>query len=205
MKMLEHVFLHLYHYRTIKPASEEKKEKDEEKVGGGSGKQKAFIIETSLLPTCENIHYIPDYPAFIDISQILFINSNLPTVHQSKWRFLFSSQIHGESFSTLLGRIMDQGSTVIIVEDHNNYIFGGFATNSWSLSPNYVGTDLSFLFTLKPKMRCFPTTGYNSHYQYLNLHQQTMPNGLVSQVFVVLSKTNQYQVLFRCFCVCDIM
>lgn len=122
---------------------------------------------------------MPDYPAFTDITQMLFINSNLPQDYQSKWRFLFSSQMHGESFSTLLGRIMDQGPSVIIIEETNGAVFGGFASASWSLSPKFVGNDSSFLFTLRPKMRCFPTTGYNDHYQYLNLHQQTMPNGLV--------------------------
>lgn len=45
------------------------------------------------------------------------------------------------------------------------------------------GNDSAFLFTLRPKMRCFPTSGYNDHYQYLNLHQQTMPNGLVRRTY----------------------
>lgn len=124
------------------------------------------------------LQYVPDYPAFTDISQMLFINSNLSEQHQLKWRFLFSSQIHGESFSTLMGRIVDNGPSVIIVEDSNGYIFGAFASASWSLSPKFTGDDSSFLFTLRPKMRCYPSTGYNNHYQYLNLHQQTMPNGL---------------------------
>ena len=109
---------------------------------------------------------------------MLFINSNLPEQYQLKWRFLFSSQIHGESFSTLMGRIVDNGATVIIVEDSNGYIFGSFNPASWTLSPKFAGDESSFLFTLRPKMRCFPSTGYNDHYQYLNLHQQTMPNGL---------------------------
>lgn len=43
-----------------------------------------------------------------------------------------------------------------------------------------TGNENAFLFTLRPKMRCFPTTGYNDHYQYLNMHQQTLPNGLVN-------------------------
>lgn len=132
------------------------------------------------MPLCSlpGLQYVPDYPAFTDISQMLYINSNLPEQHQLQWRFLFSSQIHGESFSTLMGRIVDNGPTVIIVEDSNGYIFGSFASASWSLSPKFAGDESSFLFTLRPKMRCYPSTGYNDHYQYLNLHQQTMPNGL---------------------------
>lgn len=78
-----------------------------------------------------------------------------------------------------MGRIMDQGPSVIIIEDTNGAVFGGFAANSWTISPKFVGNDGAFLFTLRPKMRCFSSSGYNDHYQYLNLHQQTMPNGLV--------------------------
>lgn len=87
-----------------------------------------------------------------------------------------------------MGRIMDQGPSVIIIEDTNGAVFGGFAANTWTLGPKFVGNDAAFLFTLRPKMRCFPTTGYNDHYQYLNLHQQTMPNGLVSTLAALLAK-----------------
>lgn len=108
VKMLEHVFLHLYHYRSVKSTSEDKMDPNGSSASG-SAKQKPFVLETSLLPTCDGIQYVPDYPAFIDISQILFINSNLPSTLQNKWRFLFSSQIHGESFSTFLGRFVFSG------------------------------------------------------------------------------------------------
>lgn len=74
---------------------------------------------------------------------------------------------------------MNQGPSVLIVEDTNGYKFGGFAPANWSLGPNFFGDDSSFLFTLAPKMRIFHSSGYNQHFQYLNLHQQTMPNGLV--------------------------
>ncbi|XP_055712905.1 MTOR-associated protein MEAK7 [Phlebotomus papatasi] len=167
LKMLEHVFSHLYNYRSTKSPQEEP-----------VAVRKSLVTESALLPYCEGLEYVPDFPATTDITQILYINSNLPTQHQEKWRFLFSSQIHGESFSTLLGRIMDQGPTVIIVEDTNGYVFGGFASASWCLSANFAGNTSTFLFTLRPKMRCFESTTYNDHYQYLNLHQQTMPNGL---------------------------
>lgn len=64
---------------------------------------------------------------------MLFINSNLPSdYYRSKWRFLFSSQIHGKSFSVIMGRIVDQGPSVITIEDTNGAVSGGFATESWS-------------------------------------------------------------------------
>lgn len=84
----------------------------------------------------------------------------------------------------ILGRIVNQGPSVLIVEDSSGYIFGGFAPANWELCPKFYGDNSSFLFTLAPRMRVFPSTGYNQHFQYLNLHQQTLPNGLVSSLVI---------------------
>lgn len=136
------------------------------------------IRDRSLIPICKGLDLIPSYPSILDLNQIVFMNSNLPQEYQNDWRFLFSSEIHGESFSTLIGRIIDQGPTILVLEDKNGYIFGGFAPENWTLNPKFYGNDSSFLFTLAPRMRLFPSTGYNQHFQYLNLHQHTLPNGL---------------------------
>lgn len=131
IRMLERVFLHLYAYRpTTKNPQEETP----------TIRRRSIVTDfTRLLPYCEGLQYVPDYPAFTDISQMLFINSNLPNDYRCKWRFLFSSQIHGESFSTLMGRIVDQGPSIIIIEDTNGAVFGGFAPVSWTYGPKFVG------------------------------------------------------------------
>lgn len=72
---------------------------------------------------------------------------------------------------------------MLIVEDSAGYVFGGFAPGNWELNPKFYGDNGSFLFTLVPRMRVFPSTGYNQNFQYLNLHQQTLPNGLVGISF----------------------
>lgn len=132
VKMLEYVFLHLYQYR---PTSKNAPQNED-----GSIKRKSLVPDCNkLLPFCDGLQYTPDYPAFTDISQMLFINSNLPGDYRNKWRFLFSSQIHGESFSTLMGRIVDQGPNVIIIEDTNGAVFGGFASQSWNYGPKFCG------------------------------------------------------------------
>ncbi|XP_049879997.1 MTOR-associated protein MEAK7 isoform X2 [Pectinophora gossypiella] len=141
--------------------------------------QHAQNAQPSLLPFPEGIDPLPDYPAFIDLAHIVWLNSNLPRQHQHKWRFLFSSHIHGESFSTMAGRIQDVGPSLVIIEDNAGYIFGGYASQPWTLSPNFYGTDESFLFTLAPKMRVYPATSYNDHYQYMNFQTKTLPNGLM--------------------------
>lgn len=203
--MFTQVFLHLYHYRSAK--SSQQQQQQQPASGGASAAQitaqqsasahhhhhphdaQGVELESKggrrnnaaagVLPTCEGLLYTPDYPACTDISQIMFINAALPQAMRHKWRFLFSAQIHGESFSTLLGRILDQGPSVLIVEDADGCIFGGYATAAWALGAKFVGDETAFTFTLRPRMRVFPTTGFNRNFQYLNLHQQTMPNGLV--------------------------
>lgn len=133
VKMLEYVFLHLYNYR---PTTKNPQENETPTAF----RRRSIIPECNrLLPYCEGLQYVPDYPAFTDISQMLFINSNLPNDYRSKWRFLFSSQIHGESFSTFMGRIVDQGPSVIIIEDTNGAVFGGFAPESWTYAPKFCG------------------------------------------------------------------
>ena len=57
-------------------------------------------------------------------------------------------------------------------------MFGGFATDSWRLGPKFYGKPESFLFQLSPTVGVFDSTPFNSNYQYFNLKQKTMPNGL---------------------------
>ena len=45
---------------------------------------------------------------------------------------------------------------------------------------SFAGTGESFLFTLRPRMGVYSSSGYNQNYMYLNQNQETMPNGLVS-------------------------
>lgn len=59
--------------------------------------------DRSLVPLCKGLDLIPSYPSILDLTQIVFINAHLPQQYQPEWRFLFSSEIHGESFSTLIG------------------------------------------------------------------------------------------------------
>jgi len=130
-----------------------------------------------FFPFC---HGIPThiYPSLLSLADVLLINSSLPVELRNEWRFLFSSRIHGESFSRLLGAIVDKGPSIIVIKDQDGGVFGGFASTSWTVSPQFTGTDKNFLFSLSPKMAVYQTTGFNDHYQYLNIQQQTFPNGL---------------------------
>ena len=55
---------------------------------------------------------------------------------------LFSSSQHGESFSTLVGRIVKQGPVLLVLRDTGGNVFGGFASQSWTISPEFTGDDI---------------------------------------------------------------
>ncbi|PNF39974.1 hypothetical protein B7P43_G15965 [Cryptotermes secundus] len=136
--------------------------------------------EYCLFPLCKGVppqHKLV-FPSVLKVPDVLFVNTLLPSAMQHQWRFCFSTGIHGESFAKMLGLIVDKGPTVIIIKDKNGNVFGGFASENWTVGPNFQGDEKSFLFSLYPEMRVFESTGYNSHYQYLSVQQQTLPNGL---------------------------
>ncbi|XP_064016112.1 MTOR-associated protein MEAK7 [Pogoniulus pusillus] len=131
----------------------------------------------NLVPSCKGIKGRRLVSLF-DIPSIIYINSHLPTELQHKWQLLFSSRLHGESFSQLCGHVVKKGPCVMILRDLDGYIFGGFASQSWEVKPQFQGDNRCFLFSVLPSLAVYTCTGYNDHYMYLNHGQQTMPNGL---------------------------
>nr|XP_039265497.1 MTOR-associated protein MEAK7-like [Styela clava] len=116
----------------------------------------------------------------LSLPTAIYINSRLHMQLQHKWRLLYSSKLHGESFSKLTGAIVNKGPTLIVIKDTHGHIFGGFASESWQFSSKFQGTDKSFLFTSHPSLEIYDCIGgsYNDHYMYLNIGQEMMPNGL---------------------------
>nr|CAD7569365.1 unnamed protein product [Timema californicum] len=151
----------------------------EVRISVGFNMNDSAEVREFLLPECKEMTKQRMFPSTLSLADILYLNLSLPRKLRSEWRFLFSTAVHGESFSKMLGHIMGQGPTLVIVKDTGGHVFGGFASESWKLGPNFLGDDSCFLFSLRPEMMSYETTGYNNHYQYLNIQQQTMPNGLV--------------------------
>lgn len=126
---------------------------------------------------------IPVYhPSFtksiLDYSHILFLNLNLMPEFQKQWQLLFTSKFHGESFTRLMKCTINQGPALVIVRDDKSNIFGAYASTNLTLCPKFYGDQNSFLFTLKPDMKLFQSSGFNDNFIYLNSNQQTLPNGL---------------------------
>lgn len=118
------------------------------------------------------------FESVLDLLSVIYVNSHLPREQQHRWHLLFSSELHGHSFAQLCGRIPHQGPSVLLLEDLDGHVFGGFASCSWEIKPQFQGDNRCFLFSIFPSMAVYTSTGYNNHYMYLNHGQQTIPNGL---------------------------
>lgn len=116
----------------------------------------------------------------LPIASVMYINARVPMGMQHKWRLLYSTKLHGESFSKLTGAILNRGPTILVVNDQEGHVFGGFASSNWEFSSQFQGTEKSFLFSSEPSLGVYDCLGgsYNDHYMYLNIGQETMPNGL---------------------------
>ena len=76
----------------------------------------------------------------LDQSSLMLLNSHFP--HSLRGRFypLFSSAHHGESFSTFCKLLIGcTGPTLIVIRDRKGHTFGGFASTSWHVDPNFTG------------------------------------------------------------------
>ncbi|MEE6499979.1 hypothetical protein FKM82_003658 [Ascaphus truei] len=131
-----------------------------------------------LVPKCKRMAKKTSFVTLLDLPSVMYLNSHLPFEMQHMWRLLFSSQVHGESFSQLCGHIEAQGQCVLVLKDSDGFIFGGFASQTWEVKPQFQGDSRCFLFSISPRLDVHTYTGYNDHYMYLNYGQQTMPNGL---------------------------
>ncbi|XP_030742439.1 MTOR-associated protein MEAK7 [Echinops telfairi] len=116
--------------------------------------------------------------SLLDVLSVIYLNGHLPQEHRRCWRLLFSSELHGHSFAQLCGRITRQGPCLLLLEDLAGHVFGGFASCSWEVKPQFQGDNKCFLFSVSPRMAVHTCTGYNDHFMYLNQGQQTIPNGL---------------------------
>ncbi|XP_008137943.2 MTOR-associated protein MEAK7 [Eptesicus fuscus] len=119
-----------------------------------------------------------EFDSVLDLLSVIYVNAHLPREQQHRWHLLFSSELHGHSFAQLCGRVPHRGPCLLLLEDHDGHVFGGFASCSWEIKPQFQGDNRCFLFSISPSMAVHTCTGYNNHYMYLNHGQQTIPNGL---------------------------
>ncbi|XP_029009972.1 MTOR-associated protein MEAK7 isoform X2 [Betta splendens] len=131
----------------------------------------------TLLPPCRDTPW-KELRCLLDLPTLMFLAPQLPDNYAAPWRLVFSTQLHGESFTRMVAGLTKCGPTLLLIKDTKGHVFGGFASHAWEVKPQFQGDSRCFLFTVFPRLRVFTATGYNDHFMYLNQNQQTMPNGL---------------------------
>ncbi|KAI3447425.1 hypothetical protein Pfo_004090 [Paulownia fortunei] len=126
------------------------------------------------------------HPDNTDPSQILLrkeyawlIGGALSPTELDEWKLLYHSAVHGLSFNTYLGNMLD-GPTVLIIKDREGYMYGGYASQPWERHGDFYGDMRSFLFQLYPKASIFRPTGANHNLQWcaVNFSSESIPNGI---------------------------
>ncbi|XP_041650644.1 MTOR-associated protein MEAK7 [Cheilinus undulatus] len=131
----------------------------------------------TLLPPCQETPW-KELSCLLDLPTVMFLAPQLPDSYNAPWRLVFSTRLHGESFTRMVAGLMKRGPTLLLLKDTKGHMFGGFASHAWEVKPQFQGDSRCFLFTVFPTLRVYTATGYNQHFMYLNQNQQTMPNGL---------------------------
>ncbi|XP_054885948.1 MTOR-associated protein MEAK7 isoform X3 [Poeciliopsis prolifica] len=153
-------------------------------LGGGTA--------PALLPPCRDTDWT-HLTVLLDVPTLMFlapqsepgrafpsvsVSPQLPDGCSAPWRLVFSTQLHGESFTKMAAALQHHGPTLLLLRDDRGHVFGGYASTAWEIKPQFQGDSRCFLFSVFPTLRVYTATGYNQHFMYLNQHQQTMPNGL---------------------------
>eukprot|EP00916_Digyalum_oweni_P014973 GHVL01024464.1.p2 GENE.GHVL01024464.1~~GHVL01024464.1.p2 ORF type:complete len:573 (+),score=77.35 GHVL01024464.1:2028-3746(+) len=88
-----------------------------------------------------------------------------PCLTFRNWRLVFCPKIHGISITTFYRLMEDVPSSVMVIEDSDGNVFGGFSSVTWHHSCRYYGTGEVFVF------KCSPNSDSDNHSEldaYLN-------------------------------------
>src|SRR6185369_17888881 len=112
-------------------------------------------------------------PQIFQSTETYILNHHLTIdCRTQKHTLLFSSRLNGDSWFTFVNSLLYKGSTLIIIKDKDDYVFGGFAYDDWEQNSKFYGSKKNFLFTIKPKLRCYTASNYNDN---LNFGTKTLP------------------------------
>ena len=98
----------------------------------------------------------------------------LPDSHQySDLYRVFSLTIDGSSLKTFYDKCQDVNNSILVVKDDEGNIFGGYASERFEPTKNFMGTGECFLFTFfkENKIHVFNSTGINRFYIYCDDEQ----------------------------------
>ncbi|RKP07879.1 TLD-domain-containing protein [Thamnocephalis sphaerospora] len=126
----------------------------------------------SLLPKLEG------HSRLLSTTDCWLLARDMPPDRRIQWQRLFSTRQQGDNWQQLETSVLTSGATLIVLRERDSdRVFGSFTYTPWQLSPDFFGDTRCYLFSTRP-LRIYTPSGYNDHYQYLNVGTKTLPNGL---------------------------
>ncbi|KAJ3129153.1 hypothetical protein HK098_002394 [Nowakowskiella sp. JEL0407] len=80
-----------------------------------------------------------NFPTLISLEVEWLLNTVISDDSKdSAWPCVFSTELHGKSWTVFKSSIMMAKSTLLVIRDHDGHVFGGFASNPWNTAPKYL-------------------------------------------------------------------
>lgn len=137
------------------------------------------ILDDNLF-NLDNFNVLLNESSIINESQAKLLSSHLPLYYQRRhWKLLFSTKVDGRNINTFFNKIQNNYKlTILLIKDHNDYIFGGFATEKWkkNASQSY-GTGESFLFSIYPHFNVYKWSYRNDYFMMSKNKSISMGSG----------------------------
>lgn len=82
--------------------------------------------------------------------QISALVAEFPSmVRMEDWQLVYSLNRDGISMLSFFEKCRHYKTTLIVIQDMQGTVFGGFCTETWKISSQFYGTGENFLFTFK--------------------------------------------------------
>ncbi|CAH0478583.1 unnamed protein product [Peronospora belbahrii] len=105
--------------------------------------------------------------AFLTEKHMQFLWKNLPNyLTCNQMELAFTTRVHGWNFLSFFSRLGNKGPTIVVVQDEHENIFGAFCSASWKRSKLFFGNGRTFVFSLRPRMRAYTWSGFDSSFMY---------------------------------------
>jgi len=133
-------------------------------------------------------------------ARLLALRQHLPVITRlaTSWRLVYTPRVHGVSLRTFYRQCQAwPGETLVLMEDAEGAVFGGFASHTWRASRNpHYGVPECFVFSCSQGesegmedcgLTIYPWTGHNQCFLHADLNGFSMGGGRSSATSSVAS------------------
>lgn len=124
--------------------------------------------------------------------EYLPVGLRLPGLVQ--WVLRYTPKAHGVSLATMFRNLAERTKTVVIIQDTEDYLFGGFATSAWEPCSRFYGSGEAFVFSFgkvkddaSPQVQFFPWSSVNECCMYADQQMFGMGGGEGRHAFLIQS------------------